>query len=177
MYQTEASKMDVVTVINEEALRETKKYLVPHNMKTILKVFEVFYIVVAVIAFLFYGQVIIAGLFFCLSILMIGIYKFSENKMVKLNLKCLKNLTENDNVKSKITFLEDRALFYGVTGKMQEILFAEFMIFGETENYYVLYTRNLTGGIIEKTSLDESSKVRFLEIVDKTPAGKKANVK
>ncbi len=166
--------LELRSVVNKDALKETKKHLIKHKVRVTCSVASLAFFVLGIF-FIFVGRY--STTFYCLmGIIFFNVeLKIMESNQVKGFLKRMKEVCGTDEVESPVIFEENEIRTKNIlSGEEMSVSYDIMEQLIETANYYTLFTKEWQATLIDKASMTEEDRAEFFKLLnEKMPNLKK----
>ena len=165
--------MEVQSVINEAALKESRKYLIKPGIRKISAIASAAFVVLAAYCMLA-GRPSTMLLAVFAIVIFYGELKMIESKQIKGFLKKLDELYGKTEVVAPILFRDKDILIQNpLSGEKNAVKYEVMDTLLETEHYFLLFTKEWQITIIAKDGMNTEEKDKFLKMAGQKMPGLK----
>ncbi len=165
--------MEVRSVINADALKEAKKYLIKPGIRKISAIASVAFVLLAIYCMLAGRPSTMLLAVFAIVIFYMEL-KMIENKQVKGFLTKLKEVYDKTEVTAPVVFREADILIQNpLSGGKIAVKYDVMDTLLETDHYFLLFTKEWQITIISKDEMDSEKRKKFLKMTEQKMPGLK----
>lgn len=165
--------MEVQSVINEAALKESRKYLIKPGIRKISAIASAAFVLLAAYCMLA-GRPSTMLLAVLAIVIFYGELKMIESKQIKGFLNKLKELYNKTEVKSPVVFRDADILIQNpLSGGKTAVKYDVMDTLLETEHYFLLFTKDWQITILAKEEMNADERDRFLKMAEQKMPGLK----
>ena len=165
--------MEVQSIINADALKEAKKYLIKPGIRKISAIASVAFVLLAIYCMLAGRPSTMLLAVFAIVIFYMEL-KMIENKQVKGFLTKLKEVYDKTEVTAPVVFREADILIQNpLSGGKAAVKYDVMDTLLETDHYFLLFTKEWQITIISKDEMDSEKREKFLKMTEQKMPGLK----
>lgn len=155
--------MTVTTIVNEESLKEMRRYLMaPKRKLTLACVFIVLAVIAALLTY--FQRFIFAGIILIIFTVLLVETLVVSSKSVEMNLKQIARMYNANEIRGELHLQKKSLTYHNITAESEKTFSYEaFRPLKKSTNYFALITKDWSVYLIPRSQFTAEEELRFTE--------------